>query len=72
MKLDFEVADDGPVVLFKPLTPRAYQWLEANIAEDRQWFGDALLIERAFVSVLVNEMLGKGMLFGTLGETYTQ
>ena len=72
MKLDFEVSDDGPVVLLKPLTFRAYRWLEANIAEDRQWFGDALLVERDFVPVLVDEMLDKGMLFETLREAYTQ
>jgi hypothetical protein len=72
MKLDFEIADDGPVVLFTPLTARAYQWVEAHIAEDRQWFGRALMVERAFAPVLVNGMVGEGMLFGALNEDYKQ
>lgn len=72
MKLDFEIADDGPIILFTPLSARAYQWVEANVAEDRQWFGSALMVERAFAPVLVKEMAGEGMLFGTLGEAYKQ
>lgn len=72
MKLDFEFTDDGPVILLTPLSQRAHQWVKANIADDRQWFGGALLVERTFAPALVEGMVSDGMLFGALSENYTQ
>jgi hypothetical protein len=46
MKLDFEIANDGTIVLFTPLTERARRWVDANVAEDRLWFGPSRVIEQ--------------------------
>ena len=72
MKLDFEIADQGAIVLFTPLTERAHRWVEANVAEDRQWFGPSLMIENAFAQVLVHGMFTEGLLLGIYPETYAQ
>jgi hypothetical protein len=72
MKLDFEIANEGAIVLFTPLTERAHRWVEANVAEDRQWFGPSLVIEDAFARVLVHGMFIDGFLLATCQETYAQ
>ena len=72
MKLDFEIANEGAIVLFTPLTERARRWVEANVAEDRQWFGPFLMIENAFAQVLVHGMFIDGLLLGAYQETYAQ
>jgi len=30
MKLDFEIANDGTIVLLTPLTERAHRWVDAT------------------------------------------
>ena len=70
MKLDFEIANDGTIVLFTPLTERAHRWVDANVAEDRLWFGPSLVIEHTFARVLVNEMFASGLLLASHQEVY--
>jgi hypothetical protein len=72
MKLDFEIADEGVIVLFTPITERAHRWVEANVAEDRLWFGPSLVIERTFAPVLVSEMSAEGLLLAACREAYAQ
>jgi len=42
---DVRVRKEGTIVLFTPITPRAKQWIRANVQPDAQWFGDALVVE---------------------------
>lgn len=63
MKIDFQMADEGEIVVFTPLTERARQWIGMNVAEDRLWFGPSLMIDPEFADVLVNEMLTDGLTF---------
>ena len=72
MKLDFEIAEEGAIVLFTPLTERAHRWVEANVAEDRKWFGPSLVIENEFAKVLVHGMSIDGLLLRAYHETYAQ
>lgn len=71
MKLDFEIADEGAIVLFTPLTEQAHRWVERNVAEDRR-FGPSLVIERAFAQMLVKEMAVDGLFFAAHRERYVQ
>lgn len=71
MKLDFEIADEGAVVLFTPITERARRWVKTNVAEDRQ-FGPSLVFEHAFAEVLVREIAIDGFCFAAHRERYAQ
>jgi hypothetical protein len=72
MKLDFEIANEGAAVLLTPLTERARRWVDANVAEDGQWFGPSLVIEDAFARVLVHGMFIDGLLLAAHLETNAQ
>jgi hypothetical protein len=71
MKVDFEIADEGTIILFTPITERAQRWVERNIAEDRQ-FGPSLVIEHAFAQMLVKEMAIDGLFLVAHRERYAQ
>lgn len=71
MKIDFEIADDGAMVLFTPLTERARHWVEANLIGIREWFGAALMVEEAMAPLLVDEMINYGMVFRPTSEAYS-
>jgi len=68
MKLDFEIANDGTIVLFTPLTERAHRWVDVNVAEDRLWLGPSLVIEQTFARVLVDEMFAFRLLLASHQE----
>ena len=53
---DVLVSDEGTLFLFCPLTPRAKQWIDANVQSDATWFGNALVVEHRYAWEL-----GKGM-----------
>lgn len=72
MKIDFQMTDEGEIVLFTPLTERARQWVGTNVAEDRQWFGPSLVIEPEFATVLVEGMLTEGLSCMASQEEYRQ
>ncbi len=71
MKLDFEIADEGALVLFTPITQRAPRWVERNVAEDRL-FGRWLVFECEFARVLVKEMAADGLFLAAHRERYVQ
>jgi hypothetical protein len=72
VKIDFQMSDEGEIVLFTPLTERAREWVGTNVAEDRQWFGASLMIESEFAGVLVKEMLSEGLSFVESEQEYAQ
>ncbi len=72
MKIDFQMAEEGEIVLFTPLTERARQWIGMNVAEDRLWFGPSLMIDPEFAGVLIDEMLTEGLTFIASPDEYRQ
>lgn len=72
MKIDFQMAEEGEIVLFTPLTERAHRWIGMNVAEDRLWFGASLMIDPGFASVLLDEMLTEGLTFMAIPHEYRQ
>lgn len=54
---EFDVQDEGSIVLFKPLTDEAREWLECNVQEDAQWFGGALVVEPRYAANLAQGIL---------------
>jgi len=50
---DFVVQDHGSIFLLRALTPAVSAWIEENLSEDRQTFGDAVAVEAGFILPVV-------------------
>lgn len=58
---DVDVSNHGTIFLFEPLTDTAQEWIEANIAGETQWFGNALAVEHRFAADLAAGMAKDGL-----------
>lgn len=58
---DVGISLHGTIVLFHLFTPVAERWVENHVAEDAQWFGDALAVEHRFASDLANGVSADGL-----------
>jgi len=45
---DVLVRDEGTVFVFRPLRPRAKEWIDQYVQSDSQWFGSALVVEHRY------------------------
>ena len=58
---DFQIADQGTIILIRPLTEAACQWLDENVvAEPWQWVDGALAVEPRLARDLVAEIVAAG------------
>jgi len=58
---DVRLEDEGSAVLFQPLTPAAHTWMQENIpAEDWQWLGGRLAVERRYVDDVIDGLVKAG------------
>jgi hypothetical protein len=62
-KADLLIHVEGSIVLFTPMTAAAKQWIDEHVADDRQWFGPALVIEHRYADHLFNGMAEAGLSF---------
>jgi hypothetical protein len=54
MPNDFLVMDHGSIVVIRPLTDGALQWLDDNVAaESWQWLGGSLCVDRRYAAPLI-------------------
>jgi hypothetical protein len=60
-KPDIRVENHFSLFLLWPLSERAEIWIQENVSEDRQRFGDALVVEPRHVSALTNGMVADGL-----------
>ncbi len=51
---DIRVENHGSIYLLHPRTKRAARWLDEVIAEDAQYWGDAVVVEPRYVADIVN------------------
>lgn len=58
---DVEVSDQGSVVLFRPRTASARQWIDLHVQDDALWFGNSLVVEYRYVPYLLEGMLEDGL-----------
>jgi hypothetical protein len=49
------------IFLVRPLTAAASDWIETNVSEDRQYFGNSLVVEPRYVVDLVEGMREAGL-----------
>ena len=54
---DVLVSNEGSVFLFRPVSEAAVEWIEENVSEDAQFFGDALAVEARYASDLAAGMI---------------
>lgn len=62
LECDLYVEDHGSVILFRPVSRGAREWLDKNVSEDAQWFGGALAVEHRYAESLADGMTDAGLL----------
>jgi len=60
--IDVNVEKHGGLLLFRLNTAAATAWVDANVDEDAQWFGGALVAEHRYALDLAQGMLDAGLL----------
>jgi hypothetical protein len=58
---DVRVRNEGTIVLFTPIMPRAKQWIAGNVQPDAQWLGDALVVEHRYAVDIATAMREAGL-----------
>jgi len=61
---DFSIEGSGrfcTVYLVRPLTPRAFDWIDEHISEDAQRLGNGVAIEHRFVVAIADAIIGDGL-----------
>ena len=61
MMADVKIENHGSLVLIRPLTEAASDWLDENISEDAQHFGAAVVVEPRYVEAIVEGMQNDGL-----------
>lgn len=59
--VDVLVRNEGSIYLFQPLTPRAKEWICANVQPKAQWFGTSLVVEHRYAADLAAAMRADGL-----------
>ena len=54
------VENHGSLVLLRPSTQVMERWLRANVQDDAQWFGSALVVEPRYVAELLQGIRDAG------------
>jgi hypothetical protein len=60
-KSDIWILPQGTLMLVRPLTQRATDWISQHALDDSQWFGPALVIEHDYLANLLNGMIQDGL-----------
>jgi hypothetical protein len=59
--VDVEVENHGSILLVRPLTPVAQDWIAENVGGDPQWWAGAIACEPRYVDDLVAGMADAGL-----------
>jgi len=58
---DVLVRNEFTIFCFCPLTPRGEQWIHEHVADDAEWFGNALIVEHRYAWGLAQGMKDDGL-----------
>ena len=61
---DFSVEGSGrfcTVYLLRPLTPRAFEWIDEHIPGDAQTLGNAVAVEHRYIGVIADGIAADGL-----------
>jgi hypothetical protein len=59
---DIEISNQGSIFLFLPITAAGREWIDENVQEDAQFFGNALAVEHRFAGDLAEGMAADGLI----------
>lgn len=57
---DVLISNEGSIFLFTPVSAGASEWLQENVQEDAQWFGNALVVEHRYALALAHGLQQAG------------
>jgi hypothetical protein len=63
MDYDFSIEDHGSIILLRPLSDAGREWIEEHVSTERQTFGDAIVVERRYITDLIEGISADGLLF---------
>ena len=58
---DVEVENHGSIVLVRPLTPAAKDWIAEHVAGETTYWAGAVACEPRYVDDLIDGMMGDGL-----------
>jgi hypothetical protein len=58
--IDVRVQNEGTIFILYPLTDRATEWLDANVASAQRW-STGIVVEHRYVADIVNGMIESGL-----------
>jgi len=61
-RADVRIANHGSIVLVRPVTKAAEEWLNDNVGGEAQYFGNALACEPRYVGDLLHGMENDGLI----------
>ena len=64
---DFEVNDQGSIVLLTPMTESATDWVADNLPSDAMTFGLSIVIEHRYAQDILAGISDDGLTVGGLG-----
>ena len=59
--LDFYVTDHGSIVLLKPCTPAAIEWVDENLPLDAPYHGKSIAVERRHFPAIYSGIIEGGL-----------
>ncbi len=59
--MDFSVENHGSIILLRPLTEAAQDWVDEHIPDDAQTFGNAIAVEPRYIGPIVEVILNDGL-----------
>lgn len=60
-EIDIAVENHFSIVLLRPLSHPGREWLESHVADDAQWFGNALVCELRYAEPIVSGAIEDGL-----------
>jgi hypothetical protein len=58
---DFEVQDEGTIVLLKPVSDEAKEWGESHIDQEAERWGVAYVIEPRYLADIIEGIVNHGL-----------
>lgn len=58
--MDYRATNHGSLWLIEPLTPQATEWLNDNLGEEAQRWGNAVAVEPRYVPELIERLRAEG------------
>lgn len=62
---DFRIENHGSILLVRPLTDEAKEWLQNTAPEDAQFMGEAMAVEHRYIDGVVDAARADGLTFET-------